>query len=229
MKIDPHVHSSGISLCSRVTVQEIIDEKKRRGYGGMVLTNHCQNHYYPPEEHKVYIERVIKEFHRAKAYGDKQNFLVMLGLEVTILDPAYNDWLLYGVSEEFLRATPCLYQMSQRKLFELCEKWGCLLVQAHPFRNTGWGENAFMHGAEINCSHDYDLVRANDVLALAKERGLLVTCGTDFHSLGNTYQGGMLVHADIKTSVDFASYLKTSKYTEIFLENRTVIAPTQRK
>lgn len=228
LKIDPHTHSNGISLCSRLTVQEIIDEKKRRGYDGIVLTNHCQGHYYPEVEHAAYIERVIEEYRRAKAYGETQNFLVMLGLEVSIVDPSYNDWLLYGVTEEFLRASPCLYKMSQRGLFELCEKWGVVLVQAHPFRNSGWGEKEFMHGAEINCSKG-DAYLANDVLALAEERGLLVTCGTDFHFTDNTYQGGMLVPADIKTSVDFANYLKTSACTEIFLEDRTVLAPTQKK
>jgi hypothetical protein len=103
-----------------------------------------------------------------------------------------------------------------------------VLVQAHHFRNSGWGENEFMHGAEINCSKG-DVHLADDVLARAKERGLLVTCGTDFHFTENTYQGGMLVPAEIKTSVDFANYLKTSECTEIFLEDRIVFAPTQRK
>ena len=228
IKIDPHTHSNGISFCSRLKVEEIIDVKQSRGYDGIVLTNHCQGHYYIPEEHAASIERVIEEFHRAKTYGDKQGFLVMLGLEVTVIDPAYNDWLLYGVTEEFLRQTPCLYQMSQKSLFELCEKFGVVLVQAHPFRNSGWGEPQYMHGAEINCSKG-DVAFADDVLARAKERNLLVTCGTDFHFSEHTYHGGMLVPADIKTSVDFANYLKTSASTEIFLEERTVYAPTQRK
>ena len=228
LKIDPHTHSNGISLCSRLTVEEIIDVKQARGYDGIVLTNHCQGHYYPAAEHSVYIERVIEEFHRAKVYGEKKGFLVMLGLEVTIVDPAYNDWLLYGVTEEFLRQTPCLYQMSQRSLFELCEKNGIVLVQAHPFRNSGWGEREYMHGVEINCSKG-DVALADDVLTRAKELGLLVTCGTDFHFTDNTYQGGMLVPADIKTSVDFANYLKASAQTEIFLGERVVLAPTQRE
>ena len=228
IKIDTHTHSNGISLCSRLTVEEIIDIKKSRGYDGIILTNHCQGHYYPAEEHASYIERVIEEFNRAKAYGEKQGFLVMLGLEVTVVDPAYNDWLLYGVTEEFLRQTPCLYQMSQRSLFELCEKFGVVLVQAHPFRNSGWGDPKYMHGAEINCSLS-DIARADEVLAQAKERGLLVTCGTDFHFIEHTYNGGMKIPARIRTSVDFANYLKSSKFTEIFLEGRKVEAPTMRK
>ena len=223
IKIDPHTHSSGVSICSGVTVEEIIDDKIANGYQGIVLTNHCQKHYYPESEHSAYIERVIAEYKKAKAYGEKKKFLVLLGLEVSIFEPAYNDWLLYGVSEEILRKSPCLYSLTQRELFEFCQNNGVVLVQAHPFRNSGWGEREFMHGVEVNCSGG-DIDKAEMVIARAKENGFLVTAGSDYHRTKSN-RGGMFVPSWVKTSEDFGKYLIECKQTQVFAEEkRWVIA-----
>ena len=92
IKIDPHVHSKGVSLCSKLTCGEIIDSKRALGYDGAVLTNHCQRWYYPAEEHKYFIERVIEEFSRGKAYADKVGFRWYLGLEVSLDEPLNVDY-----------------------------------------------------------------------------------------------------------------------------------------
>lgn len=221
IKIDPHVHSNGISLCSHVDCRTIIEEKRKLGYDGVVLTNHCQSWYYPAEEHAQYIERVIEEFHRGKAYADERGFRFYLGLEVTVTEPHYSDWLLYGVTEEFLRATPCLYQLSQKQLFSLCEENGILLVQAHPFRpGIFLGDPAYMHGVEINCTPG-DLERAELVEGFAAEHGLLVTCGTDYHSVDRTYFGGILIPACCQTAKEIAEYLFKEKRVTVFREGET--------
>ncbi len=206
IKIDPHVHSSAISRCSHVTCEEIIDEKIRLGYDGVILTNHCQGWYYPQEEHKNYIERVLEDFARGKAYAEKKSFRFYLGLEVTLEVPHYADWLLYGVTEDFLRKTPCLYALSQKELFALCEENGVLLVQAHPFRQSPC-DPKFMHGVEINCS-DGDLDKIPLVESFAAEHGLLVTCGTDYHFPSRTYHGGIYIPDTCQTAADIAKYIR---------------------
>ena len=103
LKIDMHVHTKGVSKCSRVSVEEAIDLKSADGYDGMVLTNHCQSHYYPPEEHDKYICSVLEEYERGAKYAREKGFVFILGLEVTVRDPFYSDWLLYGVTEDFLK------------------------------------------------------------------------------------------------------------------------------
>ena len=87
LKIDAHVHSKGISRCSHVSVEQLIDNKIKQGYDGMVLTNHCQAWYYPPEENAAFIESFIAEFRAAKAYGDRLGFAVWLGIEATVNSP----------------------------------------------------------------------------------------------------------------------------------------------
>ncbi len=209
-KIDPHVHSKGISRCSQVTCEEIIDAKMELGYEGAILTNHCQEWYYPQEEHKNFVERVLEDFHRGKAYADEKGFRFYLGLEVSLGDPHYADWLLYGVTEDFLRASPCFYTLTQKELFELCEEWGIVLVQAHPYRQSPC-DPKYMHGVEINCT-DGDLDKIPQVEEFAKEHDLLITCGTDYHHFGHEGLCGILTKEPITDSYQLAEILKKKDY-----------------
>lgn len=233
IKTDMHIHTSGISFCAHADCQTVIESKIATGYGGMVLTNHCQAWYYPAHENASFMKRVVEEYRKAKSYGERRDFRVFLGIEVTVNDPFYSDWLLYGVTEEFLLNAPCLYQLSQKELYLLCEKHGAVLVQAHPYRsNTGYcddmrpGELQYLHGLEINCSKG-DLERKDEVITLAGKAKKLVTCGTDYHGVAK-FCGGTLLPARVQTNEDLAEYLKTTKYTRVFLEEETLVLPTGR-
>ena len=214
IKIDPHVHSKEVSMCSQVTVEEIIDAKMELGYEGAILTNHCQEWYYPKEEHKNYVERVIETFHKGKAYAEKKGFRFYLGLEVSLMDPHYADWLLYGVTEEFLRASPCLYALLQKELFDFCEEWGVLLIQAHPFRQSPCNPK-YMHGVEINCTTG-DLDKTPLVEEFAMENNLLITCGTDYHALDRVYRGGIYIPESCQTAKDIAEYIRKAGKITVF-------------
>lgn len=218
MKIDPHVHSAGASYCSRVTYEDILKNKKAAGYGGAILTNHCQSHYFEPSNQREWSERFINEWLNAKKFGEQNHFKFLFGIEVTIYDPIYSDWLLYGATPEFLRAAPCLYKLDQRQLFDLCNDNGIFLVEAHPYRNAPSPCPAkYMHGIEINCN-PIDYEKKQDVINFANEYGLLITCGTDYHSADNEAIGGMVVPDNINDSQSFASYLKTTKSTSLLLD-----------
>ncbi len=218
MRIDMHVHSKGVSLCSNASCQEIIDHKIEQGYDGAVLCNHCQSWYYPPKDHASFIERVIEEYKKGKAYADEKNFRFYLGLEVTIVDPHYADWLLYGVTEEFLRKTPCLYTLTQRQLFALCEENGIRLIQAHPFRaGQSPCHPQYMHGVEINCTRG-DVEKADLVKSFAKKHDLIYTCGTDYHDRTRRYCGGTYIPTDCQTSVDIANFLRENGQPKIFMD-----------
>ena len=225
MKTDMHTHSKGVSLCSHVWAKELVDNKTEQGYDAVVLTNHCQSWYYKPEEHAEYIQKVIDEYNLAKSYGEMRGLKVLLGLEVTIVEPHYADWLLYGVTESFLRQSPCLYLLKQKELFDLCEANGIVLVQAHPFRCEGGpGYVQYMHGVEINCTAG-DLAGKDKVIAFANEHNLLITCGTDYHGL-NAFRGGTLLPSTIENAQDLAKYLKETDKTHVFLEEERFQFPT---
>ena len=229
IKIDPHTHSSGISMCSHAVVEKIVDNKIAQGYDGAVLTNHCQAWYYQPSEHTAFMQRFINEFRHGEKYATEKGFRLLLGIEVSISDPFYSDWLLYGVTEAFLLHSPCFYQLNQKQLFELCQENGVTLIQAHPFRNPmRLADPKYMHGVEINCSTG-DLIFKDAVLRVAREENLLVVCGTDYHGK-NPFIGGTYAPNDVRTGKDFGAYLATAKETRIFFgeEEFTVQTPLGR-
>lgn len=229
IKIDPHTHSSGISMCSHAVIEKIVDNKIAQGYDGAVLTNHCQAWYYQPSEHTAFMQRFVEEFYHGKKYATEWGFRLLLGIEVSISDPFYSDWLLYGVTEEFLLRSPCLYQLNQKQLFALCQDNGVTLIQAHPFRAPMRpAEPKYMHGVEINCSTG-DLIFKDAVLRFASEENLLVVCGTDYHGK-NPFVGGTYAPDGVQSGKDFGNYLATAKETRIFFgeEEFTVQTPLGR-
>ena len=66
MFIDPHVHSSGVSYCAKVTCEQIIDFKRSSGYDGLVLTNHYNYCYGKPEECALQCFQILKTNGRRK-------------------------------------------------------------------------------------------------------------------------------------------------------------------
>lgn len=229
MLIDPHVHSNGISLCSRESVKEVIDFKKYQGYSAAVLVNHCQSWYYEKSEHKKNMSKFISEYLSGKEYADKLSFKLFLGMEVTVEIPFYSDFLLYGVTEKFLINSPCLYALTQKELYELCHKNGIIVIQAHPYRAPIVpAAPHVVDGYEVNCQRK-DLLMKTYVLDLAAKNNKLVTAGTDYHSrVRNNYLGGMIVSDDINSSTDFAEYLNTTNKTNLYL-NGTILEAIKTK
>ena len=221
IKVDPHVHSKGVSGCSHVTCEQIIDEKMKLGYDGAILTNHCQSWYYAPEQHAEFMEKVIGEFQRGKAYADEKGFRFYLGIEVSLTDPHYADWLLLGVTEEFLRQSPCLYLLSQKALFDYCNQWGVVMIQAHPYRQSPCNPE-YMHGVEINCTNS-DLEKVAQVEEFAKEHDLLVVCGTDYLFVERTFRGGIYIPKECETAVDIANWMREEGQVKVFMEEKETL------
>ena len=222
MKIDTHVHSSGISKCSRVTFKEIVQNKMQAGYQGAILMNHCQPWYYEPEYYKEWIEAFIEEFNLAREYGKEVGFTFFLGIELSVSTPRWADFLLFGVTEQFLRETFDLCSLSQRQAYELCKKHGVLMVQAHPYRETFEPLDAqFMDGVEINCSRS-DIHTRSKVEAFAKEHGLALTVGTDYHIPYPGDVGGLIIPDGITNSVELVNYLKNSEQLTLFIGDEII-------
>ena len=235
LKFDGHVHSKGISRCSWVDYKQLVDQKKIQGYDGIILTNHCKSEYYPPEMQKDYIKALVYEFDKCYEYAREKGLKVLFGIENTIHKP-FSDWLLYGVTEEILLKMPCLYNLDQTQLYDLCNEHGLVLVQAHPLRmQTPYveaqklGDTNLMHGLEINCSpYDIDgekVLNVDRIIFEAKEKGLVVTCGTDYHADNNRFLGGMLLPDYINTSEEFGEYLKSTNQIKLLFKDNTLEIP----
>lgn len=220
MKIDTHVHSMGISKCSKVTYQQLIDQKIKAGYNGVCLMNHCQPWYYERGNFSSWVKDFLYEYDQAYDYGKQLNFKVFLGIEVSVSIPEWADFLLFGVTKEFLINAPDLCRITQEELYNYCSQNGVLMVQAHPFRiNHSPQDPAFMDGVEINCQ-PIDIDNKALVEEFAKNHKLLITAGTDYHAPYENDIGGIIVNSEISDSVQLANAIKQSKNTQIFIGDK---------
>ena len=205
MKIDTHVHSSGISKCSKISYQQIAKQKLAKGINGAILMNHCQPWYYEPANQAEWIENFIEEF------------------EVSVGNPRWADFLIFGVTEDFLRNAPDLCRISQKELYEYCQKHGALLVQAHPLRPNFELMNVdYLDGVELNLSHS-DSSTHSQVEELAEKHSLAITVGSDYHGPTEHDVGGIIIPDEITNSVELCRYLKESKQITTFIGEKITV------
>lgn len=222
MKIDTHTHTSGVSFCSEVPPEQMVQAYRDAGYGAVILTNHYSRMYmfrYGDTWDKQ-IKIYMQEYRKAKAAGEAAGLPVLLGAEVAISTPQspYIEFLLYGADEEFFAANPRLYDKSQAELYKICHDNNVLMFQSHPFRDEQGHfpqDPEFMDGTELNC-HPYFLRHEDKVREFADKNGLMLICGSDFHY---AYQAGIaatIVPGDITSSKQFADFLRKNPRPEIW-------------
>ncbi len=208
---DLHCHSSGISRCARIPFNVVVDSVKETGFDGMVLTNHYNDYDLTEFGTECFVEKFINEYLKTREYGEKVGVNVLFGVEVTV---AYNPkvhLLIYGATPEFLRENPDLPNLTQKEIYEACHKYGCLLVNAHPYR---YGQTVqdirYLDGVEVNCHFKYDGCYVNELAVVAKENGFALTCGCDFHGDCERPCGGVYLPDDVTTNEELVEYLKNS-------------------
>lgn len=221
--IETHTHTCGVSFCSRVSPSELPVILKEKGIGTFLVTNHYSRSQMSAYEKsfRKQIEKFINEYKEVKAAADKIGSVALLGAEVAISTAAspYTEFILYGITEEFLKNSEPLYNLSQSKLFDLCDKNNILMYQAHPFRTEQGHSPAdpeFMHGVEIN-KHMNFLSNAEKVCAFADKYNLGVSCGSDIHYHSQAGTAGIYAPVQIDDSVKLAGFLKANKRPKIYM------------
>ena len=109
--IDTHIHSSGISKCSRVPANELVNICVEQGLNGIVLTNHYKLASVDTD-FKTWRNKYIEEFHITRDYGNKLGLKVFLGVEFTLNSMPQNDFTVYGLSEDFLLSSNPLFELT---------------------------------------------------------------------------------------------------------------------
>ncbi len=227
MRMDMHAHSSGISRCCRIPYGRVLEEALEQGIDGIVLTNHYAKDYIEDGALEDFVERYIAEFQAAQEYGEGIGCRVLFGIEVTMERYPAVHMLVYGVEPDFLRAHPTLFDCSQAELFSLVCADNGLLVQAHPFRNgtTVLGK-AQLHGVEINCHPKYGTSCQTELISIARESGLLLTCGGDYHA--DTYRPacGMNIPDSVKTPEQLRAFLVSPGERTLYIHEPNTEKPT---
>ena len=221
-KFELHVHTAENDLVAKEGGASIVRLYKEKGYDGVVITDHYFAIFYEwfKEElsgcdHKGIIDRWLKGYRAAKEEGDKLGFTVLLGAEVRFDGPMINDYLVYGIDEDFLYNAPLLNRLnSLEEMLEILPE-NAIVVQAHPFRDNMTvksPENIF--GIEVYNGGTPEL-RNKLAKNFAGYYNKPMTSGSDFHDVGALAKGGITTEKTIKSTEDLISVLKSGNYSII--------------
>lgn len=213
-----HFHTKDTSNCANVKACDAVEEYIKAGYDGIVVTDHLSPSTYMkygrellPWKKKIdFFLRGYKEAVKAA----KGRINILLGMELRFrTSEGDNDYLVYGITEEFLYKNPDLLSLDSKKLYQLAKENGLLVFQAHPFRVGMKITNPqFLDGIEIfngNPRHN----SSNDIAeAWAKKYNLLVTSGSDYHEYVDLASGGIWFKEEIRTNEDLIRNLKSKDY-----------------
>lgn len=213
-KYELHCHTGCVSRCGRVEPEEIVKLYKGKGYNGIVVTDHYSpmtfdRNWCPQKQ----IDFYLSGYRRMKAVaGD--GFTVLLGMELRHYFTA-NDYLIYGIDEDFLYKAGNLMKIWEKGVYKLVRSKGYLVYQAHPFRtgirrcNPDYIDGVEVYNGKTN-------KRQNDeALNWAEENNKLMVSGSDFHTVKNLARGGIITTEPINNNDDLLRILKTQNFRRI--------------
>lgn len=216
-KIELHAHSAESSRCGSIGAAEAVKKYKEAGYEALVLTDHYYDRLFDKISNLSWtkqLEKYLKGYKTARKAARNLNFKVFLGIEIKFNDDP-NEYLVYGLDEEFLFKYPKLHQLSLEKFKTLTadQKEEILIFQAHPYRfGMAPAAEEFLDGLEVyngNPRHDSQNDKA---LRYAEEHNLKMISGSDFHEYEDLAQGGIAA-AEIPSKIsDLIALLKNGDY-----------------
>jgi predicted metal-dependent phosphoesterase TrpH len=160
------------------------------------------------------IDAFLAGYQEALDQGGRIGLDVFLGVELRFTEHE-NDYLVYGIELDFLLDHPCLYDLGLQRFRELIRNREILLYQAHPFR-VGMvpAPPSLLDGVEVfngNPRHDSQNPRA---LQFARENGLKMISGSDFHQTEDLAGGGIVLKERVRSGPELVKLLKTGQVVE---------------
>lgn len=222
-RYDLHVHTNASSCCGVSSPEEQVAAYAAHGYSGIVVTDHfifgCNGTPFSKElPWRERVDRYYAAYERAAAATEKYaNFRVFFGAEYSYAGG--HDILFYGLHREFLYTHPEMEQMSVEALCKLFQDNGCLVVQAHPFRDRPYNDTTVK--PELSCADGVEVFNACNnseenakALQYARKTGKIMTSGGDVHNAADERVGkaGIAVRKPIESIDDLKEILKSGQY-----------------
>lgn len=216
-KTELHCHSMPMSLCARVDNDVIIEKYLNAGYSTIVLANHfnqgtINGHGF--KSYKEFADAYIGAYKSLKE-ASRGKLEILLGMEMRF-NRNINDYLVFGIDEDFIYNNPSAFDMSIDSYHKLVNSYGGLLIQAHPFRNDMTVVPPYLlDGVEVfngHMGHD----SRNDIANMwADKHSLIKTSGTDFHYADVPVNAGIMTSEKITDMKMLVEILKSGNYTLI--------------
>ena len=186
-RIELHAHSKPVSVCSEVTPAELVEIYRRKGFDGMVLTNH----FVPSNKTKEEVLSAYRaDYEATKAAGDAVGMRVYYGAEIRFCENS-NDYLIYGVDDEILAQCYAYLPKGVAAFRHEVSLPHSVFLQAHPCRdNVTLCDPTLLDGVETFNMHPGHNSRVGLACRFAEENGLAIrTAGSDFHHPNKGHEG----------------------------------------
>ena len=197
---DTHIHTIETSPCGKIPAAETVDYYAAHGYTGLVITDHLHPEFLAKvdEDHDWdhVVDLYMAGYRAAKKRGDEIGFDVLFGAEMRFPENN-NDYLVYDIDENWLRAHPYVICQSAREFFEKYHN-EVLVMHAHPYRdgNLTVFEDA-VHGVEMintNPRHNNWPDRAEALCRRHPE--YFIQAGSDMHQVTDRCLAGTWCMSD---------------------------------
>lgn len=210
-KTELHAHTSPASGCSEIQPEYLIEVYKKMGYTSVAVTNHFTFHE-DVTDIKAKIDSYLDDYYKTLEFGKKEGLNVLLGAEIRFSEN-YNDYLVYGISEEDLYTIEGLLSKGIDNFYKEFKSDRNLIFQAHPFRNGMEPVNPeSLDGIEVYNLHPGHNSRVGLAAQYAKEHDFLIIGGTDYHHFGHEGLGGIFTKEPVTDSFMLAKILKNKEY-----------------
>lgn len=182
----------------------------------MVITDHYSFRTFGTEssfKKQVDVEKFLDGYRTALA-ASGENFTVLLGMEIRFFATT-NDFLVYGIDEDFVCKSGNLLFKYPRRFYEAVKQNGGIVIQAHPFRKYVHRANPkYLDGCEIFNAKDRKKDYNQKAELWAREQGFrILTGGADFHRESQKENAaGIITEEKIKSNADLVRILKSGEY-----------------
>lgn len=214
-KYELHCHSGEVSTCADAPAAQTVERYKKAGYSGIVFTDHYSGLTFPPYNYfnpQKNAGHYLKGYRAAlEAAGD--DFTVLLGMEIRFL-LTVNDYLVYGIDEDFVRNAGNFLFDNPQKLYQKVHSAGGIVVQAHPFRkHVKRGDSRYLDGVEVFNGKTKNPAENESSLMWARGEGLSIhTSGSDYHHPDSKIAGGIETEEKIRNNADLIRILRSGEY-----------------
>lgn len=220
-KTELHCHSAGVSACARITPAEMVEKYVAAGYTTVVLTNHLSFVTFSPDNyHGTYdwqdkMDFYLEGYRKLKeAAGNRLN--ILLGAEFRLYKHEATDYLVYGLTEDFLRTHPGILDTGFSIFSQRVRAAGLFLVQAHPFRKHMVVTDTKLLNAIETYNGNKRCASRNDIAEIWADRfHMAKTSGSDLHRPDDDACGGIYTETPITTNEELLAVLRSGNYTLI--------------
>ena len=211
---DTHLHTRQASPCGKVDAKEVAKYYMESEYDGIVVTDHFGKITFEKYPETTWEDRVTHYLSGYKmiceeAKGSK--LTVLLGIELRF-DDHPNDYLVYGITEEYLYQNEKFYSMTLPQFYEIAQGHGWMVYQAHPYRDhITPASPEFLDGIEVYNAHPRHDSRNHKALAYADKYGLRHLSGSDGHQPPDYCRGGIYLPSCPKDSMELAMLMRENR------------------